>query len=327
MTCGQVQRDLPAFADGELPAEVESALRAHVDGCGACSQAVAEHRALRRAIHRVLSAEPVPVALAARVRVAYEPSSTPQAPGVGSVRRWAIAAALLLAAGLSWYSWRDPDPLFVPQPGNAGTLALTKAVAVQAVTLHRSCVERCRHGTHQRADLPGDIARLVQAAPRRYANRLDAAVLNFRQSGFRLDSSDECGFEAHDPGLHVVYVRSDDQLRLSLLNIPRTALAADVRTTIPLRRAPYYATNLEQDGNRYAVVGWQGPRSSYLACAALPSDLLLRIIEAARPTAGAVLLQDGSQTDMGESLRLYRRNPSQKNRAATIESDDAVDPK
>lgn len=109
---------LAASADGELPAETQSQLDAHLAGCARCRRELSMHRALRERLGR----EPVPAATAAlRERIAtgirYAPPPTMQAADVvgnaasnvarleparphRSSRRWRVAGAAALFAAI-----------------------------------------------------------------------------------------------------------------------------------------------------------------------------------------------------------------------------------
>ncbi len=68
MTCSDWESQLDAFADGELAAELAPTLRAHLDECSNCRDALNTLRSLRVALVRRWADESAPAGLAERVR-------------------------------------------------------------------------------------------------------------------------------------------------------------------------------------------------------------------------------------------------------------------
>lgn len=68
MSCSQWESQLEAFADGELAADLSSALREHLSDCSQCRDALGRLRAMRAALVRTWANESAPVGLAEQVR-------------------------------------------------------------------------------------------------------------------------------------------------------------------------------------------------------------------------------------------------------------------
>lgn len=131
---------LGAFADGELPAETQSQIDAHLTGCARCRTELDVHRVLRDRLGK----EPVPAASAALrkriesgIHAATPPvlvATAPSAPVEANQllrRRWlavALAIPLLAAAVVAALKSRDQDALQVSAITASGAAPLVKNV-------------------------------------------------------------------------------------------------------------------------------------------------------------------------------------------------------
>lgn len=91
--CDDVERNLDAYADRELPADVAEAIRQHLAGCASCRWRVADREALGRLVRVVPYAE-APDRLRARVARRLQ-----RAKSARRLLTWATAAAVVAAVG------------------------------------------------------------------------------------------------------------------------------------------------------------------------------------------------------------------------------------
>lgn len=107
MDCAEARPLIDPYLDGELGVERSMAFERHLEGCDACSGALAGRKALAAALRGKLAYEPAPLSLQRAVRAGIK-----RAEGAGHARRapqpWLrLAASFLLVAGLSsaltWY--------------------------------------------------------------------------------------------------------------------------------------------------------------------------------------------------------------------------------
>jgi anti-sigma factor RsiW len=166
---------LGAYADGELPAETQSQIDAHLVGCERCRRELELHRTVRDR----LSNEPVPAASAALrdritagVRVATPPVMSPmmampvempQPPGTSRRQRFAAALIVvaIVVAAIGGEAWRNGE--LVAPPG-------VSLSASARVPLFASVLADYRRVTA--GDLPGrarDLAAVRAAVPFAFA--------------------------------------------------------------------------------------------------------------------------------------------------------------
>jgi anti-sigma factor (TIGR02949 family) len=91
--CDDVERNLDAYVDRELPADVAEAIRQHLAGCASCRRRVADREALGRLVRAVPYAE-APDRLRARVAGRVQ-----RAKAARQLLTWAAAAAIVVAVG------------------------------------------------------------------------------------------------------------------------------------------------------------------------------------------------------------------------------------
>lgn len=170
---------LAASADGELPAETQSQLDAHLAGCARCRRELAMHRTLRERLGR----EPVPAATAAlRERIAtgirhapppVVPAETPRGrptgffPAARARNRRIVASITVLLAAVALLPpvLRERDSA---SPARAGTQSQQPALVASAtsVPLFASVLADYRRVTA--SDLPGrarDLGAVRAAVP------------------------------------------------------------------------------------------------------------------------------------------------------------------
>lgn len=70
--CKETIRELNAFLDGELPADVHQHIHEHLDGCVDCLQAFDFEAELKQAIRRKCSNDEMPQGLLARIETCFD---------------------------------------------------------------------------------------------------------------------------------------------------------------------------------------------------------------------------------------------------------------
>jgi anti-sigma factor (TIGR02949 family) len=65
--CNETIRELDAFLDGELPAEIRAHIHVHLESCLDCLQAFDFHAELKRAIRRKCTNDQMPTGLVDRI--------------------------------------------------------------------------------------------------------------------------------------------------------------------------------------------------------------------------------------------------------------------
>ena len=77
MNCPQIQTELSAYVDGELPPSIRAEVEAHIEGCAACRKRLAELRKLAEGVAALPKLQPAPQFLAA-VRRKIARGETPE---------------------------------------------------------------------------------------------------------------------------------------------------------------------------------------------------------------------------------------------------------
>ena len=95
MTCTEVRRLIDPYMDGELGAEDDAAVRAHLATCATCPQRIADRERLGQLLRRAPY-----YAAPDRLRAAVA-TNTRRSLRVSRVTTWAAAAALVLGIGAS----------------------------------------------------------------------------------------------------------------------------------------------------------------------------------------------------------------------------------
>ncbi|MDJ0767419.1 MAG: zf-HC2 domain-containing protein [Ilumatobacter sp.] len=70
--CNETIRELDAFLDGELSADVRVHIHEHLDGCVDCLQAFDFHAELKQAIRRKCSSDEMPPGLLGRIERCFD---------------------------------------------------------------------------------------------------------------------------------------------------------------------------------------------------------------------------------------------------------------
>jgi len=99
MECRDFQRSVHAYVDAELPAEIRREADAHLAGCEACRQLLAQEQQWRQAVRRAGRYHAAPELVRRRIiALARRQSPASSRAGWGG---WRIAASLLVTVGLT----------------------------------------------------------------------------------------------------------------------------------------------------------------------------------------------------------------------------------
>ena len=109
MSCDCTRTVLHGYLDGELDATRAAEFERHLENCRECANALGAEESLRASLQHAGLYEQAPVSLRKKVRADLNSltasSATPRIP----VWRWlAVSAAILIVAGISWFSWPRP---------------------------------------------------------------------------------------------------------------------------------------------------------------------------------------------------------------------------
>jgi anti-sigma factor (TIGR02949 family) len=109
MGCDYARTALHGYLDGELDATRSAEFERHLESCRECAKTLQAGESLRSSLSSVGLYEQAPLGLRKKIRddldAATQPSAAPRIP----IWRWlAVAAAILIVAGVSWYSWLRP---------------------------------------------------------------------------------------------------------------------------------------------------------------------------------------------------------------------------
>jgi mycothiol system anti-sigma-R factor len=127
VSCDLTRSVLHGYLDGELDATRAAEFERHLETCRECANTLGAEESLRSSLQRSALYEHAPVSLRKKVRADLDAATASPAASRIPVWRWlAVAAALLLVAGVSWYSWPRPDK------DNAATAPFTVAEIIDA---------------------------------------------------------------------------------------------------------------------------------------------------------------------------------------------------
>ncbi len=313
MNCNNAKQFLYAFADGQLSAKSNSAINEHLQACPDCSHFVEEHRRMRGLLHDEMEGIETPRELKSHIREALggkhaNPAGQPNLPGqtnpatqVGQdnrastktekpkrrrvifrLRTLAIAALLLIAAGLTWQ--------FVLRPTDAPAAIIAK---------HALC---CKNNeTHQHPDLPDRLPGLAAAMAEHGEEGYASIAPKFSRFGYKFESANFCGVKDLEctTGGHLLYVKlaGVKTSRISLFSIPRWE---------PLDQ--WYKENVDpenpepviipqSDGPSMCISVWNKDNTSYICCGPEKVETMKRLAGVVR-----VALENQQTRDMFAAL-------------------------
>src|SRR3989441_170131 len=109
VNCDFTRTVLHGYLDGELDATRAAEFERHLESCRECTTALGAEESLRSSLQRSLLYENAPVALRKKIRAGLDAATTSSAGiRIPAWRLIAVAAAVLLVAGVSWFSWPRP---------------------------------------------------------------------------------------------------------------------------------------------------------------------------------------------------------------------------
>jgi anti-sigma factor (TIGR02949 family) len=109
VSCDITRTVLHGYLDGELDATGAAEFERHLEGCRECTSALGAEESLRSSLQRSGLYETAPVALRKKIRADLDAATaTPVAIRIPVWRWFAVAAAVLVVACVSWFSWLRP---------------------------------------------------------------------------------------------------------------------------------------------------------------------------------------------------------------------------
>lgn len=106
MSCDSTRTVLHGYLDGELDASRAAEFERHLECCRECATALGAEESLRSSLQGAGLYERAPVSLRKKIRAALDGATASFAWKAIPAWRWlGVAAAILLVAAISWYSW------------------------------------------------------------------------------------------------------------------------------------------------------------------------------------------------------------------------------
>jgi anti-sigma factor (TIGR02949 family) len=107
--CDYARTVLHGYLDGELDATRSAEFEHHLESCRECAKVLQAGESLRSSLSSPGLYEQAPLGLRKKIRADLDAATQPAAAPRIPVWRWlAVAAAILIVAGISWYSWPRP---------------------------------------------------------------------------------------------------------------------------------------------------------------------------------------------------------------------------
>lgn len=109
MSCDYTRTVLHGYLDSELDATRAAEFERHLESCRECASTLGAEESLRSSLQGVGLYERAPVSLRKKIRADLDAATLPSAAPRIPIWRWlAVAAAILVVAGVSWFSWPRP---------------------------------------------------------------------------------------------------------------------------------------------------------------------------------------------------------------------------
>ncbi len=106
MNCDFTRTALHGYLDGELDATRAAEFERHLEGCRECATSLGSEESLRSSLQRSGLYENAPAALRAKIRASLDAATaSPSSTRIPAWRLLAVAATILIVAGVSWFSW------------------------------------------------------------------------------------------------------------------------------------------------------------------------------------------------------------------------------
>jgi mycothiol system anti-sigma-R factor len=106
MSCDYPRTTLHGYLDGELDASRSAEFERHLESCRECANTLDSEESLRSALQHAGLYEHAPVSLRKKIRADLQTATAPSRTLRIPMWRWAaVAAAILIVVGVSWYVW------------------------------------------------------------------------------------------------------------------------------------------------------------------------------------------------------------------------------
>src|SRR5258707_1122510 len=106
VNCDLTRTVLHGYLDGELDATRAAEFERHLEGCRECATSLGSEESLRSSLQRSGLYENAPLALRAKIRASLDAATaSPSSTRIPAWRLLAVAATILIVAGVSWFSW------------------------------------------------------------------------------------------------------------------------------------------------------------------------------------------------------------------------------
>jgi mycothiol system anti-sigma-R factor len=121
--CETTRNVLHGYLDGELDAARAADFERHLETCRECANALGAEESLRSSLQRSVLYEQAPLSLRKKIRADLDAATaSPAAPRIPSWSWMAVAAAILIVASVSWYSWPRSQIITASAPFTAAEL-------------------------------------------------------------------------------------------------------------------------------------------------------------------------------------------------------------
>jgi mycothiol system anti-sigma-R factor len=109
VNCDFTRTSLHGYLDGELDATRAAEFERHLEGCRECATYLGSEESLRSSLQRSGLYESAPVSLRKKVRAGLDAATASSSGMRIPAWRWlAVAATILIVAGVSWFTWLRP---------------------------------------------------------------------------------------------------------------------------------------------------------------------------------------------------------------------------
>jgi anti-sigma factor RsiW len=299
MTCQSARKFLHAFADGQMSVKASCELLDHLKMCPPCSAIVEEHQAMRQAVGRyIAAAAPAsePLESAIRAKLGLPPrlirrKAPVLAPGGSAARRYLLAAAIVLAAGVAWWGLSDKFGDRIDAGGSHRIAAGPRVDRVQpgtsaashAAEVHFRCL--ARGPDHQSPLLPNRLSEVEPALRSRLGDHVAVLAPDLSKYGYQFESVNLCSVTQGDAsvGGHLVYVSADHSRRLSFFSVPRRdRLTEDGDRSRRNSEVPVFYAVAHVGGADLVLCAWHKDATTYLCAAQENPQQVERMVNAVR---------------------------------------------
>ncbi len=269
MTPGEVREHLAAYADGELPVEVRTAIEAALTSTPELRAEAECWRALRRATNRIVQNEVVPPELAERIRAGLAAGdASPAVRRPGRVYRLGLAglsaAAVLVLALLIW-----------PRGAQATSLDVRGLAKI-----HRTCAQEHHHdAVGVRGCAPGMACQKIKA---RAGFAGDVPVVT-ACGEYNMEGACQCSPARGVRAIHIYYRSKQAPERvLSVFAVERGLELATSGGPCPNCNCGQRKYRRGTDAG-VTLVGWQQGGRSYVLVGSLTELELVRLADQMKP--------------------------------------------